>query len=49
MEHSRRAFACLSSGVAETTQPVQVTRGAEPMIIATLEGRKGRVELRGAQ
>ena len=28
---------------------VQVTRGAEPMIIATLEGRKGRVELRGAQ
>ena len=27
---------------------VQATHGAEPMIIATLEGRKGRVELRGA-
>ena len=28
---------------------VPVTRGPEPMVIATLEGRKGRVELRGAQ
>jgi hypothetical protein len=28
---------------------VPVTRGPEPMIIATIEGRKGRVELRGAQ
>ena len=28
---------------------VPVTRGPAPMIIATLEGRKGRVELRGAQ
>lgn len=26
-----------------------VTRGQEPMIIATIEGRKGRVELRGVQ
>jgi hypothetical protein len=28
---------------------VPVSRGPEPMIIATLEGRKGRVELRGGQ
>lgn len=28
---------------------IPVTRGPEPMIIATLQGRKGRVELRGAQ
>jgi hypothetical protein len=28
---------------------VPVSQGPEPMIIATLEGRKGRVELRGAQ
>jgi Glyoxalase-like domain len=26
-----------------------VTRGTQPMLIATIEGRKGRVELRGAQ
>jgi hypothetical protein len=26
-----------------------VTKGAQPMLIATLEGPKGRVELRGAQ
>ena len=26
-----------------------VTRGAQPMLVATLEGAKGRVELRGAQ
>jgi hypothetical protein len=28
---------------------IAVTRGAEPLVIATIEGRNGRVELRGAQ